>query len=353
MQMYGKRAVRKRIQKEVLHKRETREAVVFDVDYTNRYCRVKVTGNDTPIVARFPQNWEKTPVYLKPGNPVMIRHIAGNVHRIDVAGHGKVIPTGITAATIAAGEDTVLSGCLVKPIPNERMAVYVQPGTIRIAGDEYTVGTIKMGAGSGLKMGDGIPMGACSAIKVVTAASSTQYRIDALVVGTDGVVDYVVGTPSSTSPELPAVPANHVLVGWVFVPPNTTAITADLINMGYVDPFAASLDISVADDELAGGSSPEMTTTITVTVKDQYGNNITGTKWGITASFLSGDGLIDGVETKTRYTSASSSSVTFTYGRTGDSQEQSPMLQFSLVQEPEVIGVTFIKLLDDAGDVML
>jgi len=99
MRLYGGRRLRRAIERRVAEGRELRDAIVFDVDPANRYCRVKIQGSDTYVKAWYPENWESTPQYLKPGNAVRIAHPGGNKARIEVVGHGFLLPTAVPGGT--------------------------------------------------------------------------------------------------------------------------------------------------------------------------------------------------------------------------------------------------------------
>lgn len=346
---YNKRIIRKQAQKQIARKQETREAIVYDVLPAQRKCRVKIQGVDTLIVAHYSENWEQTPEFLKPGNPVTIRHTAGNRHRIDVVGHGYVTPTKIAPGAITVGEDMITDGMAAMELGSPRMAVYIEPGTYRIGGTDYVFsGTLTMTATSTVTMGDAFTMGEFGGIVEIDAAGSSTYRFDLVVIGTDGVLDYVKGTASATDPELPAVPANHVMVCFILIPPNLTAVTNAWINSTYSDPIVSKLLVILSDDELA--YLYEMSCTITVKVLDQYDNAITGTNWGIHATFVSGTGYIDGLSEKTRNTGTSSNQVIFTYERNILVDESSPMLRFELTQDVDIFNGTFILITDALGD---
>jgi hypothetical protein len=168
------------------------------------------------------------------------------------------------------------------------------------------------------------------------------------------VVDYIAGT-AAVAPEMPSVPDNHVMLGWVFIPPGTTEISDYLINRTYVEPFVSMISLTVADDELtAFGAAPDITyeteTTITVNVLDQYSNlMVDGTNWGIKAEFIQGGGLIDGAyPSKTKYIGTDATGI-FTYTRNAPATDKSPIIKFSLVQNEDIFGLALIYLYNELG----
>src|SRR5574343_378066 len=100
MRLYGGRITNSKIKRDVAERQELRDAVVYDVDSTNKYCRVKIQGSDKFIRAYYNENFESTPQWLKPGNSVRITHPGGNKGRIEVVGHGILLPTAIPGGSV-------------------------------------------------------------------------------------------------------------------------------------------------------------------------------------------------------------------------------------------------------------
>jgi hypothetical protein len=352
LHQYGKRFLRNKTQRETAKRIETRDAILWDVYPDDKYCRVKIQGSNTLIKAQYPENWQQTPTYLKPGNAVRIQHVGGNRNRVVIVGNGATIPTPTGASmfpTAQAGPDAVLSGCKVKAT-DAGMYVYIETGTYRIDGTVYTLSAMAAAETNIATAAMGVPIDATHCVKALDAASSTLYRFDLLAVGTDGTVDLIKGT-SAANPTMPDTPANHIALGWVFIPPETTGINDALVNRSFADPVASTLGVTITDDELAW---TEASTTITVEVLDQYERAIIGTNWGILGEFISGNGTLDGDSSHTNYTGTSSNSVTFTYARgLNDPGDESPRLKFSLTQNPDVQAQTAIRLLDASGDPMI
>jgi hypothetical protein len=352
LHQYGKRFLRQKTQRETAKRIETRDAILWDIFPDDKYCRVKIQGSNTLIKAQYPENWQQTPTYLKPGNAVRIQHVGGNRNRVVIVGNGATIPTPTGASmfpTASAGPDAVLAGCKVKAT-DAGMYVYIETGTYRIDGTTYTLSAMTAAESNIATAAMGVPIDATHCVKAIDAASSTLYRFDLLAVGTDGTVDLIKGTSAAT-PVMPDTPTDHVALGWVFIPPDTTDITDALINRPFAEPVASTLDVTVADDDLAWA---ETSTTITVAVLDQYERAITGTNWGILGEFVDGNGTLDGNSTETNYTGTGSNSTTFTYARgLNDPGDESPRLKFSLTQNPDVQMQTVILLRDASGDIMI
>jgi hypothetical protein len=120
MRLYGGRVLKQNTERKVARAQELRNAVVVDVTPASRYCRVKIQGSSTLIKAWYPENWEQTPAYLKPGNAVTISSPGGlRGGRIEVTGNGILLPTTTTNASVpvtpSTPVDCVMSGCTLYP----------------------------------------------------------------------------------------------------------------------------------------------------------------------------------------------------------------------------------------------
>lgn len=93
------------------------DAILYSVSETLRRCTVKIQGSDTTIVCDYPEGYQQTPFYLKPGQAVRIQRKGGIRGRMEVIGIGQTIPTGITYPGITTSVDAVISGCQVVAIP--------------------------------------------------------------------------------------------------------------------------------------------------------------------------------------------------------------------------------------------
>lgn len=365
MRLYGGRILKTKTQRQIAGSQEMRDAIVIDVDSTNRYCRVKIQGSNTHIKAYYPENWEGCPVYLKPGNAVRITHPGGNKGRIEVAGHGILLPTpipgGSTTPTAVTLPDTVLTGCTLAETTPNGMSVNVLAGTVRIDGVTYSLAGIYMDDATVTMDRFDLFIDAASASVTFDAASSTYFRYDSVVVGTDGIAHVVKGSnflaTATTIPDPPAAPTDHVRVGYVLIPPNAAAINAGYINKTFTSPVVNSLSAVAADSELSLALG-EVSTAITIGTKDQYGNWIYSSGSGgkvYTISWASGDGTLtcsDGMVTAPTPLVITSQSGTsnFTYTRSGAIDEQSPLLMISEANAAVGSTVLYIQLLNASGD---
>ena len=361
LHQYTRRSLRTRMERAAAARTETRNAILWSIIPSQRICFVKIQGSNTLIQARYPENLTQTPDWLKVGNSVTVLHKAGNRNSVELIGHGLTVPTPVDgqppAPVVVAGADAVLSGCQVKPLSTPAMQVWVATGSYRLNGMQYLLGVMLMSATNPVAMGAGIPMGGTGAVVTINAAHATLYRQDALFVGADGVVDYVAGTPSATNPLIPATPVSHVLLGTVFLPPGTTAITAANINKSFVTPTPTSLLVTYPMMQLTWDDT-EMV--ITVKILDQYDLGIIGQNWGIKAEILEGTGSLedDGLTTVTKYTGPAAHTVTFTYRRVPEEtpplEEKCPvMIYFSLNQNPDVAMQILLLLEDTYGALLL
>ena len=361
MRTYGKRFLRQKVTGNVEGHVETRDAILWDTPPTQRLCRIKIQGSNTLITAHYPENWEQTPLWLKPGNAVRVTHVGGIRGRIEIVGHGQVVPTpvaGTAAPTPTVGPNVILTGCLPLQMPTPDMSIQVTAGTYRIAGIIYTLSGAWL-MGSGELMGSGIIMGSIGEVIAIDAAPGTPgtARYDLITVGADQVLDYTAGTPS-TAPVMPTTPASHIKIAHILVTYGTTAITQAMINATYTVPAATRLVISIDDADLAWA---ELTTHVNVQVLDQYGNGIISTTPGyyVTLSFLSGNGTLSSTEDGNSTTAVSqhlggSDNYDFTYTRDQiDPGDLSPMLQAYLNDVYPRITVGNIVLRDVAGDPMM
>lgn len=379
MRYYGGKKIRSRIRQMQDERIETRDGILYDVDYSARLARVLIQGSDKYVYARWPENWEKTPVWLKPGNCVRITHPAGNKGRIELAGHGLLLPTtssgGDITPPVAPAGDGILSGAAVTPtLPTPTMAVLVATGTIRIDGVTYTLNSgIRMG--SGMVMGTAFRMGSFSSILTIDAASATLFRYDLIVAGTDGQAEVVKGTEAASNPTMPATPADHVKLQHVLVHPGMTEVEASDIGAYYTDPVASVLSAVFANGTLHGYSidNPHFDsgTTLTIRVKDQYGNVIgkASPGYALTIEYLRGNGDLsyggatfdEGAGPQTFYSTGGE--ISFTYARqatlaTGNvytkNGEASPMFLVTTTTLFTLEGSSgMLSLLDDFDAVQL
>ena len=210
--------------------------------------------------------------------------------------------------------------------PNNSVAV--KGGLYRISGVLYTLANTMSIAGLG-------SIAALVNCGTPPAVAGT-YRYDLLSIDTAGDITVTAGT-AATVPVMPTTPVSSVKLNHVLRYYGQTSIIQSDIGKTWLAPALATIDATIADDELAWG---ELSTTITITCRDQYGQLFTGNKT-VSVEFLSGNGTIDPL-----LKSGTSSSFVFTYTR----GTASPMLSFS--SPTGAACIAFIMLLDAGGAIM-
>ena len=216
--------------------------------------------------------------------------------------------------------------------PNNWVAV--KNGTYRISGVIYTLPVTMSYEG----LGDIAALVNCAASPAVAGT----YRYDLLSVDTTGAITVTAGA-EATVPIMPTTPAGEVKLNHVLRYYGQTSIIQSDIGKIWLSPALATVEAVIADDQLAWA---EMSTTITITCRDQYGQLFTGSKT-VNATFESGNGTIAPL-----LRSGGGSAFVFTYTRGGnDPGDISPMLTFS--SPTGALCVAFITLLDVGGSIMI
>lgn len=376
MKLYNRSLTRKKFDHERRWNITDRDAVVWSVDTGNFYCLVKIQGSDTTIKAHYPRNWKTTPTWLKPGNAVQIRHRSGAQGFVEVTGHGRAIPTPVEGGNLptpGTSGDGIVTGMEIVEYSGGGMNVVVNSGTFRINDVIYVytmavTGYIVMDDPAPMTMGVGIKMGYGDTVTpiVIGAAPAAGYgRYDAIVVGTDSVIDVVEGSPTllTTEPTKPAVPAGHLLVGYLFIYGGMTAIPQGAIGTTWASPYPGLVyatsgsgitkqsdgsfwvDWSTIEDTPVGS--------LTFTIKDQYGNNKV-ISVDATITMLSGTGGVGtsaGGSFSSSATKLCTSSVTFYYER---NQLASPEIPVGFKVTFDTYGalsfMSVLVMLDSGGD---
>lgn len=340
MRLYGKRFLRNRQQRAIDSHTETREAMLWDVLADQRQCRCKIQGTTKYIIAWFPENWQTTPVWLKPGNAVRIAHVGGVRGRVEVVGHGLRVPSPATGAVLpdpVDPGDTLVSGGYVTATAPPSMDVDVSAGVVRIGGVEYVF--------------------SADTITISTAPTTDQWRYDLIEVGADGTIDYTAGTPSgyATEPTKPAVATDHVLIAYVFVGNAQTTVPQSSIGAFWTAPTLSYLEVTSSDFDLAWG---ETDTDFTVTAKDQYGHtlNRASGNWQFRVKFIGGNGTLtgDGGTSTTEVYGSGANSYTFNYERDmNDPGDESPGFEVWVASEETPVYTWFgIAVYDTYGNKM-
>jgi len=363
MRLSGNRLLDKGMSSKVQAHVETRDAILWEVLPAQRMCQVKIQGSNKKIPAWYNENWEVTPKWLKPGNAVRISHTGGLRNRIEIVGHGALVPTpvagGDAAPAVETANDAVLTGCNIIQCPNDpQMAVLIKIGTYRISGSELTLGAIAMADGANFKMSMGGQIGTIAGAVVIDAAPGTGYfRFDLIALGGNGVIDVVKGSNFSITESVPSLPADHVELGRILLFAGMTEITQADIGRTWSAPLASQVVMTIADDDLAWA---ELTTTVTVSVLDQFGNAILagGYGWYITLEIIIGNGTVTSAEegdspTKVgQHTGAATHEYAFTYTRDQDPGDESPTLEAVIETTYQITTWGRIILRDDVGDPM-
>lgn len=349
--------------KEAASRVESRDAVVWDVLADIRLCRVKVQGSDEYIICHYPENWEQTPVWLKPGNAVRVVHRGGVRGFMEIVGHGQCVPTTVPGALNPSTPDTppspnvIMSGGTVVEIPTgPQMAVMILTGMYRYNQDIKIIPRIKMSDPSDYNMTMGGKMGQISAVFAVTAPA-LKYRMDRVVMNGNGIISYLTGVEVNSNPVAPSIPANNFSLGTVFVRHESTAIYQSDINASYSAPAPQILEATPAKASLA---ITDLTTTITVRVKDQYNTYMSAPYggWQIQGKVTSGTGtltvpyIVGTITGTTVKGNMVGNSLVFTYNRVPGT-EVSPYVEFSLVSSTGVVYMLMLSLLDADGNVLI
>jgi len=246
MRMYGKRMGGRIKERLRATQAETRDAVIWDILEDERITRVKIQNSDELIYAHYPRNWSKTPHWLKVGNAVRVMFRAGVRGYVELFGDGRAVPTSMIGGTalpsIPYSSDAVLSGMEVTEAAPASMQVNINSGFYRINDTVYSLGGLEQ---SGLIMDDPPPMGMETDGTITMGeivgyfdlqdAHATAFRYDIIVVGTNQVLDYIVGTPAATDPQFPETPADHVIVGWILILPGMTEVTQKWIDFTWTE----------------------------------------------------------------------------------------------------------------------
>jgi len=358
VRIHGRRYSQRKIKKQTSITAETRDGVLWDLDWDNLIARVKIQGSNEYVNVHFPRNEATVWGWMRLGNAVRVIHRGGVRGYSEIVGHGCAIPTplpgNLAHPPVSSLSDGVMSGCEITAAGNG-MYVTISDGTYRIGGVTYNLsgGTFGYYATSEteppittseeypeavtdqtwryVETSETEPPMATSEIFPVYATDEMLeareldpapaeglFRYDAFVVGVDGIIDYLKGTASSV-PVKPTIPVDHVLLGdYILVIGGITEITQGHIGLQWSVPVASSLFIDdLADfDWDEGDDYPERT--ITVYVRDQYGWLISG-NYTITLYLIGGTGNVysgdDGYNASSVTQAFTGSSYGFSYQR--------------------------------------
>jgi len=341
MRLYGAKQLRNYVDDRHTRHTESRDGICWSVNSTDRYAFVKIQGSDRQILAYYPENWSQTPEWLKRGNAVRISHCSGNQGRIELIGHGILVPTAVPGSThvstLSPGVSTgvaITLGCNLLGKPNNPgMSLMVRTGSFRVANSTFVLDAIAMNSSSLYRMGDGGKMNDIAAVKTIDAASTSAFRIDVLQVGTDLAVDVLKGTTFSgtaTASTREAIAGGHVELGFVLVYPNMTAITQGDINHNFSIPESNQIFTSFSKTSI---DTLDTSIDISFKVIDQYNNIVSkpGAGYFCTAKIISGSGsLVSGSTDSTAVEFYTNSVESLTYRKsTSDLDTIGTIFQFT------------------------
>ena len=373
MKLYNRNILRKRLGAVRRWSVTDRDAVVWSVDTGNYYALVKIQGSATTIKAHYPRNWRTTPTWLKPGNAVRIRHRSGVQGYIELVGHGRDIPTPVEGDILpipGISSDGIVSGMDVLEYSDGGMNVTVSDGIYRIDGTLYVfnvavTGYIVMDDPPPMTMAAPVVMGqhdTVTPVVISAAPSAGNGRYDALVIGTDGVVDVIEGSVVNLNnePPYPSVPSDHILIGYLFIYGGMTSIPQNWIGVKWTTPTPNTISPSSTMLQSDGtfqmawnGGDDTPWGSIQFNAVDQYGNSKV---LSVTATFtlMSGTGEVGPSSTGPWDTTASktiTSYAKFYYHRNQlATPEISPLLQVEFANYPSLTYLFPLILLTVGGD---
>ena len=310
MRMYGRRFAKRIINKRLQIKTESRDAVLWAIDWENRICNVKIQGSNELVTAHFPQNEAKKMSYMREGNAVRVVHRGGIRGYLEVTGHGMAIPTPVSGdfhPAISVLPDGATEGCQIIPTEPPSMSVTILDGYYVINGVLYSLSggasgyeamasgseitmndtyppmimgqdgdLIIMGAGSDVTMNDVFPpmtLGAPIAdYELDSAPTGNKFRYDGFYVGIDGIIMYLKGSETGSNPTKPTIPSDTVLIGaYILLWTGVTEITGRHIGMEWEEPYGSDLDFDCIDEFPWDSGNPTPQTNVKITVFNQYG----------------------------------------------------------------------------------
>jgi len=286
MRLYEGQIVNRGMDRRFRKRTESRDAIVWDFDDTNKIVRCKIQGSNEYILCHYPRNWQTLPSWCKRGNAVRIAHKGGVRGYMEVIGHGRAVPTPVSGdqfPTAQALYNGILTGGAVNPYGG--MSIKIGPTTFRIDGTTYnnlidTTNVVEYVSLDAILENQGLRATGLDAILELqglrstgldaellpdkseqvgldaeiqtpditnntgldaflqtdsvsvtldTAPSSPEFRYDVIIIGTDNVIEVVKGT-ASTLATVPATPADHVKLAHVLVLGDMTEITDGEIN---------------------------------------------------------------------------------------------------------------------------
>lgn len=366
MRLYGRRIADRAIFSRIDQRREYSEGILWTVDSVTETCTVKIQGSNEQIRAHYPRNLKDIPEWLRKGNAVKIIHKKGKRGYVEVVGPGRAIPNPITGSQFPTAEglaDGLLAPVYVTPYPSGSNTIRIAGGVTYRINDVtyYLVG----GDGDFFVMGDGnldfmgtLPYLIMGQIGLTLDAnpSAGNYRYDILVAGTDGAVDIIKGSTASSNPSLPSTPSEHVFLEKILRVGGESGITIARIGQTWTTPAPTELAIS-GDDDLPWSTEtnyPEHD--LTMTVKDQYGQNLSNSDgWQFQCDLLYGTGQVysgDSGYGNSVTQRTINSSYTFKYQRNQLVGERHPLTLYTLNATPPLQTTKTQNIRDEFGDLI-
>jgi len=239
--LYGSKFYNRSLEKRFRVHAESRDAIVWDFDDSNKLVRCKIQNSNEYILCHYPRNYQTLPPWCKRGNAVRIAHKGGVRGYYEVDGHGRAIPSPIAGAEQQPDPQDLYEGVVtggdVIPWDGDLMGIEIGATTYRIDGVDYSLNL----TGGYAIMGDGQLglMGSASGFSIMGAGnlhitldpapSAPNSRYDLLVVGTDENLDIIKGSAAAT-PVMPAIPADHIKIAHVLILGGMTEISDFHIN---------------------------------------------------------------------------------------------------------------------------
>jgi hypothetical protein len=352
---------------------ESRDAIVWDIDDSNKKVRCKIQGSNEYILCHYPRNWQTLPPWCKRNNAVRITHKGGTRGYYEVSGHGRAIPSPIEGNEQMPDDqdlyEGIVSGGDVIPWDGCLLGLEIGATQYRINGVNYTLNL----DGGYPVMGDSVLglMGTESSYDIMGAGNlhicldpaptAPNSRYDLLVAGTDENLDIVKGT-ASQNPVMPSIPADHVKIAHVLVLGDLTEITESHINATYEtrtlqdvtwDPSSGTGTINGSDQFVWHLTNDYPNCNLQVVFKCQYGWTLSLASTLLTLTKIYGTGRVysgnDGWQnTVVTQQITTSSGYTFKYERNQPATEISPVFQLEFSNEPIQSGYRLV-LLDSGG----
>jgi len=328
---------------------ESRDGVLWAID-SDSSCRVKIQGSNELITCHFPRNQKARPSWLRIGNAVRISHRGGVRGYLEVSGQGRAIPQPVLGSALPpAGTtaDGIIEGMVVSATEPPSNSVLISAGRYRINGTIYNylgenTGYPLMTADSTIVMGSVPVMGlGVPSFELAAPPAEGYFRYDLIVIGADRVTDYITGTPATSNPPMPGVPANHILLNFILWVGGEATITSERIGILWTVPRATSLT-TTSDAEFPWSESDDTPETdISVQFRDQYGRLISApsTGWKVTFTKIIGTGQVYSATTgydadEASKTVLSGSSASFKYQRDQLATEVQPYFMLTVESSP-------------------